>query len=165
MHDLSLYLLEVLENSARAGARRVDIGLVIDRASNELRLTVDDDGKGLTATPHQTLNPFYTTKPGKKTGLGLSLLKAEAEAAGGDLGIGPSARLGGTQVDVHMQLGHVDRPPLGDVATTIIVATATNPAIEFTVSLSGDGFEPPLVEAPPTEGANRLARYVEEVVT
>jgi hypothetical protein len=165
VHDLSLYLLEVLENSARAGARRVDIGLVIDRASDELRLTVDDDGQGLTATPKQTLDPFYTTKPGKKTGLGLSLLKAEADAAGGSLGIGPSVRLGGTQVDVHMQLGHVDRPPLGDVATTIIVAAATNPAIEFTVSLSGDRFEPPLVEAPPQEGAGRLASYVEELVT
>jgi hypothetical protein len=51
------------------------------------------------------------------------------------------------------------------VATTIIVAAATNPAIQFTVSLSGDGFEPPLVEAPPQEGAGRLARYVEELVT
>lgn len=165
MHDLSLYLLEVLENSVRAGARRVDIGLVIDRASDELRLTVDDDGRGLTATPERTLDPFYTTKPGKKTGLGLSLLRAEAEAAGGGLGIGPSTHLGGTRVDVHMQLGHVDRPPLGDVATTVVIAAATNPAIEFTVSLSGDGFVPPLVEAPPMEGASRLARYVEEVVT
>ena len=36
---------------------------------------------------------------------------------------------------------------------------------QVTVSLSGDGFVPPLVEAPATEGAGRLARYVEEVVT
>ena len=44
MHDLSLYLLEVLENSIRAGATHVDVGFVIDQASDELRLTVDDDG-------------------------------------------------------------------------------------------------------------------------
>ena len=31
------------------------------------------------------LNPFYTTKENKKTGLGLSLLRAEAEAAEGSL--------------------------------------------------------------------------------
>src|SRR5665647_3587992 len=89
MHDLSLYLLEVLENSTRAGATRVDVELCVDHAADELRLAVDDDGRGLTATPEQTLDPFYTTKPGKKTGLGLSLLKADAQAAGGDLQIGP----------------------------------------------------------------------------
>ena len=41
MHDLSLYLLEVLENSTRAGATRVDIDLVIDHAKDELRLKDD----------------------------------------------------------------------------------------------------------------------------
>ena len=165
MHDLSLYLLEMLENSVRAGADRVDVGLVIDRSSDELRLTVDDDGHGLTASPEQTLDPFYTTKPGKKTGLGLSLLKAEAEAAEGGLDIGPSEYSGGTRVTVYMRFSHVDRLPLGDVATTMVVMAATNPQIEFTVSLSGDEFEPPLVDAPLAEGADRLARYTEGLVT
>ena len=104
MHDLSLYLLEVLENSTRAGATRVDVELMVDHAADELRLAVDDDGRGLTATPEQTLDPFYTTKPGKKTGLGLSLLKADAQAAGGDLRIGPSPSLGGVRVEAFMQL-------------------------------------------------------------
>ena len=157
MHDLSLYVLEVLENSVRAGAERVDIGLFMDRGADQLRLTVDDDGSGLTATPEQTLDPFYTTKPGKKTGLGLSLLKAEAQAAGGDLAIGPSPTLGGVRVETLMKLDHVDRPPLGDLATTIAVAAATNPGIEFTVSLEGDQFAPPLQHAPPREAAERLA--------
>ncbi len=104
MHDLSLYLLEMLENSTRAGASRVDVAVTIDHGADELRLAVDDDGSGLTATPEQTLDPFYTTKPGKKTGLGLSLLKADAQAAGGDLTIGPSPELGGVRVETFMQL-------------------------------------------------------------
>ncbi len=165
MHDLSLYLLEMLENSVRAGAERIDVGLVIDRGSDALRLTVDDDGHGLTASPERTLDPFYTTKPGKKTGLGLSLLKAEAEAAEGGLDIGPSELLGGARVTVYMRFGHVDRPPLGDVGTSIVIMAATNPQIEFTVSLSGDEFEPPLAAAPIVEGAHRLARYAEGLVT
>ena len=106
MHDISLYLLEILENSIRAGATQVDVTLHIDEASNELRLTVDDDGCGLSATPEQTLDPFYTTKPGKKTGLGLSLFKEEAQAAGGDLTIGPSPALGGVRVQTWMMLDH-----------------------------------------------------------
>ena len=165
MHDLSLYLLEILENSTRAGATRVDIELVVDHAADELRLAVDDDGRGLTATPEQTLDPFYTTKPGKKTGLGLSLLKADAQAAAGDLRLGPSPSLGGVRVEAFMRLSHVDRPPLGDVATSILVMAATNPAVTFTVSLEGDEFDPPLVHAPSLEAAARLQRLTEELVT
>jgi hypothetical protein len=165
MHDLSLYLLEMLENSIHAGAGRIHVGLTIDRSSDGLRMSVDDDGRGLTVSPEQTLDPFYTTKPGKKTGLGLSLLKAEAEAAEGQLDIGPSKRLGGTRVTVYMRFSHLDRPPLGDVAATIVIVAASTPQIEFTVSLSGDEFEPPLVDAPAAEAADRLARYTEGLVT
>jgi signal transduction histidine kinase len=165
MHDLSLYLLEILENSTRAGASRVDVEVTIDRASDVLRLAVDDNGGGLTATPEQTLDPFYTTKPGKKTGLGLALLKADAQAAGGDLSIGPSPDLNGVRVEAFMQLSNVDRPPLGDVATTIIVTTVTNPGVEFTVTLRGDEFVPPLEHAPPLEAAARLQRLPEALVT
>jgi NADH:ubiquinone oxidoreductase subunit E len=158
VHDLSLYLLEVLENSVRAGATRVDIELVIDEASDQLRLSVDDNGRGLDATPERTLDPFYTTKPGKRTGLGLSLLKSEAQLAGGDLTIGPSPTLGGARVETFMGWSHVDRAPLGDVATSIIITAATNPGVDFTVSLAGDQFVPPLRHAPPREAAERLAK-------
>ena len=64
-----------------------------------------------------------------------------------------------------MRLSHVDRPPLGDVATTIVVTAATNPEVAFTVSLEGDEFDPPLVHAPPLEAAARLQRLTEELVT
>lgn len=162
MHDLSLYLLEILENSIRADARRVDTELMIDLGTDTLRLVVDDDGSGLSATPEQTLDPFYTTKPGKKTGLGLSLLKAEAEASGGTLRIGPSPVLRGTRVEVDMRLQHVDRPPLGDVAATMAVTALTNPDITFTMSLRGDRFHPPLDYGSPAEAARLLARFTEQ---
>jgi signal transduction histidine kinase len=157
VHDLSLYLLEVLENSIRADAKRVHVGLVMDRGTDELRLTVDDDGRGLSATPEQVLDPFYTTKPGKKTGLGLSLLKADAQAAGGDLTIEPSPTLGGVRVEALMSLAHVDRLPLGDIAATIGVTAVTNPGVAFTVTLSGDQFDPPLLRASPAAAAARLS--------
>lgn len=158
MHDLSLYLLELLENSVRAGARRIEIDLRLDQATDVLLLAVDDDGHGLKTTPEQVLDPFYTSKPGKKTGLGLSLLKAEAQAAAGDLTVGASPTMGGARVEVSMSLGHVDRVPLGDVGTTIAVTAVTNPGVEFTVSLTGDRFDPPLLRASPAIAAGRLAR-------
>lgn len=158
MHDLSLYLLELLENSVRAGAKRVAVELSLDQESDELRLTVDDDGRGLTATAERVLDPFYTSKPGKKTGLGLSLLRAEARAAAGDLTIGPSSLLGGVRVETVMTLSHVDRVPLGNIAATVTVSSVTNPEVEFTITLTGDQFDPPLLRASSSVAAERLAR-------
>lgn len=157
MHDLSLYLLEILENSVRAGAKHVHISLRLDRHSDELRMVVDDDGSGLAVSPEVILDPFYTTKPGKKIGLGLSLLRADAQVAGGNLIIEKSAELGGTRVEVFMTLSHVDRPPLGDLAATLVVAAVTNPEVDFKVSLSGDFFDPPALYASPQEAAKRLS--------
>ena len=91
-------------------------------------------------SPREALDPFYTTKKGKKTGLGLSLFRQAAEAAGGGVCVGRSPDLGGVVVRARLNLGHVDRPPLGDVATSILTMVATNPGIDFTVDLS-DGDE------------------------
>jgi anti-sigma regulatory factor (Ser/Thr protein kinase) len=134
LHDLSLYLLELLENSVRAGATVVATRIVADRDADALTISVEDDGRGLPVAPEQALDPFFTTKTGKRTGLGLSLFRQEAEAAGGRFEIGGSA-LGGTAVTARMSLDNVDRPPLGDVATTLTTMAMTNPDVEFHVEL------------------------------
>ena len=113
MHDLSLYLLELLENSIRAEATHIAVGFAADQASDRLLLTVDDDGTGLMIDPAEVLDPFYTTKKHKKTGLGLSLLKADAETAGGYLTIGPSPTLSGVRVETKMVLSHMTALPSG----------------------------------------------------
>jgi hypothetical protein len=140
MHDLSLYLLDIIENSVRAGATRIRVGVAVERAADALEITVEDDGPGLPVTPGQALDPFYTTKKGKKTGLGLSLFRQAAEAAGGGLSVGRSDDLGGVAVRAWMGLGNVDRPPLGDVAISILTMVATNPQVDFAVDLA-DGDE------------------------
>ena len=140
MHDLSLYLLDILENSVRAGARVIAVGIAADRAADRLVMTVEDDGPGLPVSPERVLDPFFTTKEDKKTGLGLSLFRQAAEGAGGGLSVGRSETLGGVAVRAEMSLGHVDRPPLGDVATSLLTMVATNPEVEFRVDLiDGDG--------------------------
>ena len=140
MHDLSLYLLDIIENSVRAGATRIRVGITVERAADSLLITVEDDGPGLSVTPREALDPFYTTKKGKKTGLGLSLFRQAAEGTGGGVCVGRSPSLGGAVVRARLSLSHVDRPPLGDVATSILTMVATNPGIDFTVDL-GDGDE------------------------
>lgn len=133
MHDLSLYLLDILENSARAGATNVAVSIVAERSADLLTISVEDDGPGLPVDPEKALDPFFTTKQNKKTGLGLSLFRQAAEAAGGGLTVGRSADLGGVAVRAWMSFSSIDRPPLGNVATSILTMAATNPQIQFTI--------------------------------
>ena len=88
MRALSLHILDLVENSIRAQATTIVIRIVADPAADLLRIEIEDDGTGLKVTPEQALDPFYTTKGGKRTGLGLSLFRAAAEAAGGGLTLG-----------------------------------------------------------------------------
>ena len=136
MHDLSLYLLDVLENSVRAGATTISVGIAADHPADTLLISVEDDGPGLPVTPDEALDPFFTTKQGKKTGLGLSLFRQAAEAAGGGLSVGRSDRLGGVAVRAWMGLADVDRPPLGDVAASLTTMAMVSPEIEFRVELA-----------------------------
>jgi hypothetical protein len=57
-----------------------------------------------------------------------------------------------------MELGHVDRVPLGDIASTIAVTAFTNPDVRFWVDLTGDTFRPPLLRGTPAAAADRLAQ-------
>ena len=127
MHDLSLYTLEMIENSLRAGAERVAVRVVIDPTHDRLAISVDDDGPGLDVSADQATDPFFTTKAGKRTGLGLPLFREAAEEADGSLTLQRSPTLGGVAIEVVMSLSHVDRAPLGDVCESVAVMAATNP--------------------------------------
>jgi hypothetical protein len=142
VRELSLHLLDLIENSIRAQASIIDVAVSALPAEDRLTLVIEDNGNGLQVSPEQALNPFYTTKSGKRTGLGLSLFKAAAEQAGGCLALSKSA-LGtpkhpGLKVTVQMRLGHVDRSPLGDLAGTLSAMVCTNPEIDFRFHLRLD---------------------------
>ena len=130
MRDLSLHILDIIENSIRAGATVIWVTVAEYPDRDLLEVIVEDNGAGLPVTPEQALDPFYTTKKGKRTGLGLSLFRGAAERAGGDLTIGQS-ELGGVAVKATMQLSHVDRSPLGDLAATLSSVVCTNPDLEL----------------------------------
>ncbi len=147
MRELSLHILDLVENSLRAQATTIVVMVEARPADDRLRIVIEDDGTGLRIAPEQVLNPFYTTKRGKRTGLGLSLFKAAAEATGGSLKLSPS-RLGtaerpGLAVEVEMGLRHVDRNPLGDLGGTLSSVVCTNPEIDwrFSLKLGGRGCE------------------------
>jgi len=130
MHELSLHILDLIENSIRAGASVVSVMITENPSKDELRISVEDNGCGITTCLDDVTSPFYTTKQGKRTGLGISLLQAAAEQTGGTLMI-RSSELGGAAVEATMRLNHVDRAPLGDLATTLSSVVCTNPELEL----------------------------------
>jgi len=135
MHDLSLYILEMVENSLRAGAGTVAVRVWIEPSRDELSIVVEDDGPGLDVSPEQATDPFFTTKTGKKTGLGLPLFREAAEAAGGHLTMRRSSELGGVAIEAILGLSHIDRPPLGDVVETVAVMAVTNPQASLSLEV------------------------------
>jgi hypothetical protein len=140
MRDLSLHLLDLMENSIRVEATIIAVTIVLDPERDLLRIAVEDNGPGLSVPPETALDPFYTTKSGKRTGLGLSLMRGAAERAGGRMTLSRSP-LGGLAASATMQLSHVDRSPLGDVAATLSSIACTNPEVDLWCRLVVSGRE------------------------
>lgn len=134
MRELALHILDLMENSVRAGAHTIWVTVAQDPSANALQIAIEDDGPGLKVTADQALDPFYTTKKGKRTGLGLSLLETTAQLAGGQLVLSRSPH-GGLKVDATMQLRHIDRIPLGDLASTMMMMVCTNPETDVVCEL------------------------------
>jgi anti-sigma regulatory factor (Ser/Thr protein kinase) len=131
MEDLSLHILDIVENSVRAGATRIAIRIVEDTEANVLIIEIADNGKGMDEdTLKQVYDPFFTTKSCRRTGLGIPLLAQSAKECGGDLVIKTQTGKG-SSLSATFQYDHIDRKPLGDMEKTIIVLIASNPDIDF----------------------------------
>jgi signal transduction histidine kinase len=134
MQDIALHILDVAENAMSAGATRIEIVIRETAERGELHLEIIDDGRGMSGEQvRQAMDPFYTTKPGKRVGLGLALLAQAAREAGGDMEIdsGPGR---GTRVHAVFGVDHPDRKPLGDVAGTVELMQLSHPDVEFVLT-------------------------------
>jgi signal transduction histidine kinase len=131
MQDLSLHILDVAENSIDAGSSRVTVRVLEEEAKDLLTLEIVDDGRGMDREElARSLDPFYTSKPGKRVGLGIPLLAEAAREGGGDFQV-ESNPGGGTHLRAHFSLHHPDRKPLGDIEGTMRLLRVSHPEIEF----------------------------------
>ena len=119
MRELSLHVLDVLENSLAAGSTRVELIIVEDLVADRLHITIRDNGRGMSAEQvARVFDPFYTTRRTRHVGLGLPLFKAAAQRCAGDVTL--ESELGvGTTLYADFQHSHIDRAPLGDMTTTL----------------------------------------------
>jgi hypothetical protein len=140
LRELSLHILDLIENSVRAGATLVAVTVEEEPEWDMLRIEVEDNGPGLPVPAETATDPFYTTKEGKRLGLGLALFRFRIEQSGGELALSRSL-LGGTAVRAALRLSHVDRSPLGDLAATLSSSLAANPQLDLHVRLKAGSRE------------------------
>ena len=130
MRDLSLHILDLAQNSVRAEATLVEISVSADE-KKWITISIRDDGKGMDETlKNSVLSPFATTRTTRKVGLGLPLMKMEAQMSGGDLTIESEVGVG-TTVTTWFDPNNIDMPPLGDLVSSIITLIQGSPEIDF----------------------------------
>ncbi len=131
MNDLSLHLLDIVQNSISAGATLITILLDEQPGQDTLSLSISDNGKGMTAEQvRHVTDPYFTSRTTRKVGLGIPLFKQSAEMSGGSLTI--SSEPGrGTTITALFGLKHIDRLPVGNMANAVILLVSSNPLIDF----------------------------------
>ena len=137
MRELSLHLLDLVENAVAAGATVVEVRIEEEPAADRLRVAVSDNGAGMAPELAAVVeDPFVTTRRERPVGMGLALLSGAAEQAGGSLQV-ESAPGKGTRVTATFQFSSVDRAPLGRLEDTLAAISAVHSDLEFRLSHTG----------------------------
>lgn len=132
MRDLSMHITDIVQNSVRAESKLVY--LTIEETGDLLIMTFADDGTGMDeATVAKVTDPFFTSRTTRKVGLGIPLLKQNAELTGGYLQI-QSEPGKGTRLTAALGLHHIDRQPMGDLPSTVAMLMTGNPGVDLVFS-------------------------------
>jgi hypothetical protein len=131
MKTISEHVLDIIQNSVKAEATVIEIIVVENILSDLYALIIKDNGCGMSREIlEKAANPFFTSRKTRKVGLGLSLLRQNAEAANGSFSINSTIGMG-TEVRANFQLSHLDRPPTGDIWTSWYLSVIGNPETRF----------------------------------
>lgn len=135
MKELSLHILDLVQNSIEAGAKNIYIEIKKDLDKKRLILRIQDDGKGIPPEVLEELkDPFYTTRTTRKVGLGIPLFWEVVRNCGGNMNI--VSEIGkGTSILAEIPIDCIDLPPIGDISGSILSIIATNPEIDLSLRL------------------------------
>lgn len=135
MKELSLNILDIVENSTKAEAELVEIEII--ERTDSMTIRISDNGCGMKDDVLKSVNdPFYTTRTTRKVGMGIPLFRLSAEQTGGSLTI-TSKHIDeypddhGTTVTAVFDKTHIDFTPLGDIISTLVTLIQGHPDIDF----------------------------------
>lgn len=131
MDEISLHILDIIQNSVKAGATLIKIIIDYNGVTGILTVIIADNGSGMDQEMvKKVTDPFVTTRTTRKVGLGLPMFKASAEGTGGSFEI-ISQKGEGTTVKAVFNYKHIDCPPLGNMTDTIISQVISYKDIDF----------------------------------
>ena len=133
MRDLSLHILDLMQNSIRAQAKVVSLSVLLGE-DKMLSVIIEDDGTGMSEELlARVTSPFATTRTTRKVGLGIPMMAENCRLTGGDLSI--ESTLGkGTKLTATLDTSSIDCLPLGDLPGTVTTLVTMNPdKPEFTL--------------------------------
>ncbi len=126
MRDLSMHVLDIAQNSIKAGATLVTITFETD-PEGWLTVTVQDNGCGMSPEFLEAVtDPFTTTRTTRKVGLGIPMFKQSAELSGGMLELESVVGIGTTLVATFDRM-HIDCLPMGAMCDTLLTLVMLNP--------------------------------------
>jgi anti-sigma regulatory factor (Ser/Thr protein kinase) len=129
LKELSLHILDLVENGIQAGATQIDITIDETHLHTHIKITVTDNGRGIDPAMLAVISdPFVTTRTTRRVGLGIALFKAAAERCSGEFSI-QSRKGSGTTVTATFGIDHLDRAPVGDMGQTLTTLIAGYPDI------------------------------------
>lgn len=134
MKELSLNILDIVQNSIKAGASLIKIG--IEEDADRLKFSVEDNGCGMTKEQVDRLvDPFFTSRTTRKVGLGIPFLKMAAELTGGRVEVESTPEHAsedhGTKVFAEFFKSSIDCMPLGDMVETICALIQGCPDVDI----------------------------------
>lgn len=130
MRELSLHILDLVQNSIEAGAHTVSLEINEDEAGYFV-FRITDDGRGMSEEILKNIrDPFVTTRLTRKVGMGIPFIDMTTAQSGGKLTI-KSAKGQGTFIEATFLKDHLDRPPLGNIIATIKTIVAGAPRLHF----------------------------------
>jgi len=131
MKELSLHILDVVQNSIAADSTLISINITEDLDTDLFIIEIIDNGCGMDEDYAEKIkDPFITRRKSRKVGLGIPLLYAAGKRCEGDLKI-ESKKGRGTKITAWLRHSHIDRAPLGNMADTIKILIICNPEVDF----------------------------------
>ena len=132
MRELSLHILDLVQNSIEAGGTKVTLQIIEDiHVKDTFLIRVTDNGRGMDeATCKNVSDPFFTTRTTRRVGLGLPLIHMSTTRCEGYLNVTSTPGCG-TVVEALYKHSHLDRPPLGSIVETIKSIVIANPELDF----------------------------------
>ena len=131
MKSIAYHILDIAQNAIQAEA--TDIRISIDELdkNGELRISIADNGRGMTADQvSNASDPYFTSRKTRNVGMGLALLKQNSEWTGGSFKV--DSEVGkGTNVQAVFIKENIDCPTKGDISGIIHQLITSNPGLEF----------------------------------